>query len=65
MNEQPLYFYAADVQAGDAAGDGQGVWHVICGASKGSEARPRLLRRLPRAIGPTTGLLIRKPGRYG
>ena len=41
MNGKPLYFYAADVQAGDAKGDGQGgVWHVISGASKRSEAKP-------------------------
>jgi len=41
MNGKPLYFYAADVQAGDAKGDGQGgVWHVIRGASKRSEAQP-------------------------
>ena len=41
MNEKPLYFFAADVQAGDAKGDGQGgVWHVIRGASKRSEAKP-------------------------
>jgi len=40
-NEKPLYFYAADVQAGDAKGDGQGgVWHVIRGASMRSEAKP-------------------------
>ena len=41
MNEKPLYFFAADVQAGDARGDGQGgVWHVIRGAGKRSEAKP-------------------------
>jgi predicted lipoprotein with Yx(FWY)xxD motif len=41
MNEKPLYFYAADAQAGDAKGDGQGgVWHVIRGASTRSEAKP-------------------------
>jgi len=41
MNGKPLYFYAADVQAGDAKGDGQGgVWHVVRGASKRSEAKP-------------------------
>jgi predicted lipoprotein with Yx(FWY)xxD motif len=41
MNEKPLYFFAADVQAGDAKGDGQGgVWHVIRGADKRSEAKP-------------------------
>jgi len=41
MNEKPLYFFATDVQAGDAKGDGQGgVWHVIRGASKRSAAKP-------------------------
>jgi predicted lipoprotein with Yx(FWY)xxD motif len=41
MQEKPLYFFAADVQAGDAKGDRQGgVWHVIPGASKRSEAKP-------------------------
>ena len=41
MNDKPLYFYAADVQAGDAKGDGQGgVWHIIRGASKSSGAKP-------------------------
>ena len=41
MNEKPLYFFAADVQAGDAKGDGQGgVWHVIRGAGKRSETKP-------------------------
>ena len=30
MNEKPLYFFAADAQAGDAKGDGQGgVWHAV------------------------------------
>ncbi|MGE5240513.1 MAG: hypothetical protein ACM3NI_02605 [Bacteroidota bacterium] len=38
LNEKPLYFFAADVQAGDAKGDGKGgVWHAIRGASKRSE----------------------------
>jgi len=46
MNEKPLYFFAADVQAGDAKGDGQGgVWHVIRGASKRSEAKPAATSR--------------------
>lgn len=41
VNGKPLYFFAADVQAGDAKGDGKGgVWHVIRGASKRSEAKP-------------------------
>lgn len=41
MNGKPLYFYAGDIQAGDAKGDGQaGVWHVIRGANKRSEAKP-------------------------
>lgn len=40
MNEKPVYFFAADVQAGDAKGDGQGgVWHVIRGPGKSSEER--------------------------
>ena len=40
LNEKPLYFYAADAQAGDAKGDGQGgVWHVIHSAGKRSEER--------------------------
>lgn len=39
LNGKPLYFFAADVQAGDAKGDGQGgVWHVVRGAGKRSEA---------------------------
>ena len=41
INEKPLYFFAADAEAGDAKGDGQGgVWHVVRGASKRSEAKP-------------------------
>ena len=41
VNGKPLYFFAADVQAGDAKGDGKGgVWHVIRGESKRSEAKP-------------------------
>ena len=41
LNGKPLYFFAADVQAGDAKGDGKGgVWHVIRGASERSEAKP-------------------------
>ena len=41
MNGKPLYFFAADAQAGDAKGDGKGgVWHVIRGESKRSEAKP-------------------------
>jgi predicted lipoprotein with Yx(FWY)xxD motif len=46
MNEKPVYFFAADVQAGDAKGDGQGgVWHVIRGAGKSSEAKPAAATR--------------------
>jgi hypothetical protein len=46
MNEKPLYFFATDVQAGDAKGDGQGgVWHVIPGGSKRSEAKPAATTR--------------------
>jgi hypothetical protein len=46
MNEKPLYFYAADGQAGDAKGDGQGgVWHAIRGASKRSVAKPAATTR--------------------
>ena len=46
MDEKPLYFFAADVQSGDAKGDGQGgVWHVIRGAGKRSEAKPAATTR--------------------
>ena len=46
LNEKPLYFFAADAQAGDVKGDGQGgVWHVIRGAGKRSEARPAAATR--------------------
>ena len=46
MNEKPLYFFAADAQAGDAKGDGQGsVWHVIRGVSKRPEAKPAAATR--------------------
>jgi len=46
MNERPLYFFAADVQAGDAKGDGQGgVWHVIRSTGKRSEAKPAAATR--------------------
>ena len=39
LNEKPLYYFAADVQAGDAKGDGQGgVWHVVGATAKRSEA---------------------------
>jgi predicted lipoprotein with Yx(FWY)xxD motif len=38
LNGKPLYFFAADVNAGEAKGDGKGgVWHVIRGESKRSE----------------------------
>jgi predicted lipoprotein with Yx(FWY)xxD motif len=47
---KPVYFYAADVQAGDAKGDGQGgVWHVIRGESKRSEAIPAATSRAAEA----------------
>jgi predicted lipoprotein with Yx(FWY)xxD motif len=46
MSEKPLYFFAGDVQAGDAKGDGQGsVWHVVRGAGKRSEAKPAAATR--------------------
>mgnify|MGYP003429987773 CR=1 FL=1 len=38
LNGKPLYFFAADLNAGEAKGDGKnGVWHVIRGESKRSE----------------------------
>ena len=41
VNGKPLYFFAADVQAGEAKGDGKGgVWHAVRGESKRSEAKP-------------------------
>lgn len=40
FNERPLYFFAADVQAGDAKGDGQGgAWHVIRAAGMRPEEK--------------------------
>jgi len=46
MNGKPLYFYAADAQAGDANGDGKGgVWHVIRGEGKRTEATPAATSR--------------------
>jgi predicted lipoprotein with Yx(FWY)xxD motif len=46
LNEKPLYFFAADAQAGDAKGDGQGgVWHVIRGAGTRAEAKPAAATR--------------------
>ena len=46
LNEKPLYFFAADAQAGDAKGDGKGgVWHAVRGASKRSEAKPAATTR--------------------
>ncbi len=45
-NEKPLYFFAADGQAGEAKGDGQGgVWHVVRGTSKASAAEPAPVTR--------------------
>ena len=50
MNDKPLYFFAADVQAGDAKGDGQGgVWHVIRGESKRSDTTPAATSRAAEA----------------
>jgi predicted lipoprotein with Yx(FWY)xxD motif len=41
LNGKPLYFFAADAQAGDAKGDGKGgVWHAVRGERKRSEAKP-------------------------
>ena len=41
LNGKPLYFFAADAQAGEAKGDGKGgVWHVIRGEGKRTEAKP-------------------------
>ena len=46
IDGKPLYFFAADAQAGEAKGDGQGgVWHVIRGAGKSSEAQPAATTR--------------------
>jgi predicted lipoprotein with Yx(FWY)xxD motif len=53
MNGKPLYFFAADAQAGDAKGDGQGgVWHVIRGAGKRSEAKPAATTRAAESYRP-------------
>ena len=46
LNGKPLYFFAADVQSGDAKGDGKGgVWHVVRSASKHSAAKPAATTR--------------------
>ncbi|MEW6332417.1 MAG: hypothetical protein AB1560_13250 [Pseudomonadota bacterium] len=38
LNGKPLYFFAADVNAGEAKGDGKGgVWHVVRGESRRPE----------------------------
>ena len=46
LHEKPLYFFAADVEAGDAKGDGQdGAWHVIRAADKRVKAKPEAATR--------------------
>lgn len=46
LGEKPLYFFAADAQAGDAKGDAQGgVWHVISNAGKRAETKPVAVTR--------------------
>jgi predicted lipoprotein with Yx(FWY)xxD motif len=46
IDDKPLYFFAADAQAGDAKGDGQGgVWHAVRVAGKRSEAKPAAAAR--------------------
>jgi len=46
MNGKPLYFFAADAQAADTKGDGQGgVWHVVRGADKRPQAQPAAATR--------------------
>jgi hypothetical protein len=41
VNGKPLYFFAADVNAGEAKGDGKGgVWHVIRSENKRSATKP-------------------------
>jgi predicted lipoprotein with Yx(FWY)xxD motif len=53
INEKPLYFFAADAEAGDAKGDGQGgVWHVVRGADKRSEAKPASATRAAEGYRP-------------
>jgi predicted lipoprotein with Yx(FWY)xxD motif len=40
LNGKPLYYFAADAQAGDVKGDGQGgVWHAVRSAAKRAEAK--------------------------
>jgi len=54
LNGKPLYFFAGDAKAGDANGDGKGgVWHVIRGEGKRSEAKPAADSRAaqPRSYG--------------
>jgi predicted lipoprotein with Yx(FWY)xxD motif len=40
LNGKPLYYFAADAQAGDVRGDGQGgVWHAVRSAGRRSDAK--------------------------
>jgi predicted lipoprotein with Yx(FWY)xxD motif len=56
LSEKPLYFYAADVQAGDAKGDGKGgVWRVIRRAGARSENGAEAPLRAAASYGSNSG----------
>lgn len=46
LNGKPLYYFAADANAGDVKGDGQGgVWHIIRAADKRAAAQPAAVKQ--------------------
>ena len=46
VNEKPLYFFAADAQAGDVKGDGQGgVWHAVHVVEVRAKAQPSAVNK--------------------
>jgi predicted lipoprotein with Yx(FWY)xxD motif len=46
LNGKPLYFFAADAQAGDAKGNGQGgVWHAVHVAEVRAKAPPAAVNK--------------------
>ncbi|HTD92035.1 MAG TPA: hypothetical protein VK663_15330 [Burkholderiales bacterium] len=52
LNGKPLYYFAADANAGEIKGDGQGgVWHAVRGADKRAEAQPAAVKQTSGSYG--------------